>query len=304
MIWSYVVTVTSLGCYLWRYRGVSAYPCRTLPLQKMNNIISHIFGSLFPMVCCHVMLGEVVTIVVCTRLPEDIKLLLCLPIRQPMVSHVPGFGFFCMLLYTKQVAVELSVFRGVGGWGWFNTLRIWQIGIAVPALWNIPATSASAEEDTTCQRVLHLTRMAPFICGCLVMLGWLDRWKYTVNDSSLSERPGKLHRCQHVTPCHWYGNKRRPLDMCEGNPWVAVIFVMSVWLVYSVRWLSCLTLGEFNCWIDGLTVKEKQTLQGLYVFSVLWRQKRYLIWRLGKLSCALFPYRIGWCTCGECCGNL
>ena len=179
MVWSYVITVASPGCYLWRHRDVSAHPCRISPLQKLNNVISHIFGSLFPMVYRHVMLGEVVTIVVCTRLPEDYKLLLCLPITQPMVSHVLGFGFlWCILPYTKPVAMELSFFREVGGWGWFNTLRIWQIGIAMPALWNIPATSASAEDNTTCQRVLHLTRMAPFIFGWFVILGWLDRWKH------------------------------------------------------------------------------------------------------------------------------
>ena len=83
-----------------------------------------------------------------------------------------------MLSYTKPVAVELLVFKGVGGCGWPILFRMWRMGMAVVALWKIPATSASAEDETTCCRVLHSTKIAPFNFGRFVLLGWSDMWKY------------------------------------------------------------------------------------------------------------------------------
>ena len=71
----------------------------------------------------------------------------------------------------KPVAVALSVLSGVGGWGWLSDSKLCLIGTAVVALWNIPATSASADEDMTCRNVLHSTRIAPFSLGCFVTFG-------------------------------------------------------------------------------------------------------------------------------------
>ena len=73
--------------------------------------------------------------------------------------------FFLTVAVTTPLAAELSVFIGVGSWvkpsSWGVILR----GAAVCPLWNIPPTSASAADDTTCLRILHSVWMGPFAGG-------------------------------------------------------------------------------------------------------------------------------------------
>ena len=71
----------------------------------------------------------------------------------------------------KPVAVALSVFIGVGGCGCPIDFSMCLIGTAMVALWKIPATSASEEEDTTCRSVLHSTCIAALSFGLLVLFG-------------------------------------------------------------------------------------------------------------------------------------
>ena len=62
-------------------------------------------------------------------------------------------------------SVELSVFIGVGGWvkpsSWSVIIR----GNDVFPLWNIPPTSDSAADATTCLSILHSVWIGPFAGG-------------------------------------------------------------------------------------------------------------------------------------------
>ena len=73
---------------------------------------------------------------------------------------------FCITVAViMPLAAELSVFIGVGSWvkpsSWGVILR----GAAVCPLWNIPPTSASAADATTCLRFLHSLWIGPFYGG-------------------------------------------------------------------------------------------------------------------------------------------
>ena len=99
------------------------------------------------------------------------------------------------------MAVELSVLSGVGGWGWLSASNICLIGTAVVALWKMPATSASADEETTRRSVLHLTKIVLFRFGCLVILGCSDRWKYPairLRDFSATRYAASLSTCKTI----------------------------------------------------------------------------------------------------------
>ena len=62
-------------------------------------------------------------------------------------------------------AAELSVFIGVGGWvkpsSWSVIIR----GTTVCPLWNIPPTSSSDSDATTCLRILYSVWIGPFAGG-------------------------------------------------------------------------------------------------------------------------------------------
>ena len=66
---------------------------------------------------------------------------------------------------TIPLAVELSVFIGVGGWvkpsSWSVILR----GTAVCPLCNSPPISDSAADATTCLKILHSVWVGPFYGG-------------------------------------------------------------------------------------------------------------------------------------------
>ena len=70
-----------------------------------------------------------------------------------------------MFACTKLFAVELSVFKGVAGWGWPKARREIPQAIASCALPYTPPVPASAAAPITLRRVLHRVRMAPLGLG-------------------------------------------------------------------------------------------------------------------------------------------
>ena len=73
---------------------------------------------------------------------------------------------FCLTVaVTMPSAAELSVFIGVGGLvkpsSWSVIIR----GTNICPLWNIPPTSASAADATTCLRIMHSVWIGPFSGG-------------------------------------------------------------------------------------------------------------------------------------------
>ena len=122
-----------------------------------------IFRSCRAMMYCRVMFSKIICVVWFALFPKEVKLFLGFTISQPIVSHIPRFwSFWCILSYKTPVAVELSIFIGVDGWGWFNFSNIRRIGIDICVLWNTSATSTSTADVTTSRRVLHSTWTAPF----------------------------------------------------------------------------------------------------------------------------------------------
>ena len=81
-----------------------------------------------------------------------------------------------MLSCMKPVAVELSVFMGLGGCRWYNVCKRVLIKMPSRALWKIPSTSVSLAEDNTCCNVFHSTKIVPLSFRYLVMVGLSDRW--------------------------------------------------------------------------------------------------------------------------------
>ena len=73
---------------------------------------------------------------------------------------------FCVTVAVEMpLAAELSVFIGVGGW---VKPSLWSVVIrstAVCPLWNIPPTSPSAADATTCLMILHSVWIGPFAGG-------------------------------------------------------------------------------------------------------------------------------------------
>ena len=69
----------------------------------------------------------------------------------------------------------LSVFSGVGGWGWFRLIRICLIGMVLLALKYTPAISTSAADDTTYPNILYSTSIVLLRKECVVLLEWSNR---------------------------------------------------------------------------------------------------------------------------------
>ena len=65
----------------------------------------------------------------------------------------------------------LSVWIGVGGCEWPNSIRIWRIISAFFALVNTPVILASAADDMTWQRMEHSAKIGPLSGGSIVG-GW------------------------------------------------------------------------------------------------------------------------------------
>ena len=61
-----------------------------------------------------------------------------------------------------SVAVVLSVWIGVGGWGCQSSISIWQIILGFLSLTKTPAILTSAAEDIMWHRIEYLERMGPF----------------------------------------------------------------------------------------------------------------------------------------------
>ena len=76
------------------------------------------------------------------------------------------FDFFWRkALWTKALAVLLSVLSGVGGCACPRACNRRRMCMQTCPLWNNPAVSASAADATTDRRVLHLTEMGAFGAG-------------------------------------------------------------------------------------------------------------------------------------------
>ena len=82
--------------------------------------------------------------------------------------------FCCMLSLTKPAVAELLDLIGVGGCGCPRDSKACRIGRAICAFMSVPAVSASAAEEKTCRRVLHVTKIGAFRGGGTV-LGSLER---------------------------------------------------------------------------------------------------------------------------------
>ena len=82
------------------------------------------------------------------------------------MSHV--LLFLCMVVLSmKDDDVELSVFRGVGGWEWAKEIKPCLIGMIFCAFINNPAIYDSAADAITCGIVLHMICIAPLSGGFL-----------------------------------------------------------------------------------------------------------------------------------------
>ena len=66
---------------------------------------------------------------------------------------------------TMCSAAELSVFIGVGGWVKPSSWSVILSDTDVFPLWNIPITSASDADATTCLRILHSVCIGTFAGG-------------------------------------------------------------------------------------------------------------------------------------------
>ena len=119
----------------------------------------------------------------------------------------------------------LSVFKGVGGCWWFRAFRMYLMGTAVDALWKIPATSASANEETTWRKVLHSTSIAPFGFGCLTHFDELRDKSILQSDSVLWAQQDTRRCYPRVRPCCLRNIVRRRRDTCSSSPLIVAFFL-------------------------------------------------------------------------------
>ena len=123
---------------------------------------------------------------------------------------------FRILECTKLPEVVLSVFTGVGGWGWSRASSPRRIGIISWPFPKRPPVSDSAAEATAFRMVLQMTSTAPL--SVVVLLSFENQ------DSSIQrigfERwvgPSTLHRSLHEVSCRWHKNEFWDWDMLSHN---------------------------------------------------------------------------------------
>jgi hypothetical protein len=119
------------------------------------------------MVCCWVVLGEIIRSIVYSSLPKDVELSLSYTVTDPIKVHIDALDRFCLMLsfaivqllccYRFELELEAAL--------WPNSCNVLQIGLASLPLWNNAANSASAALDTTSRMMLHRTLMAPLPGG-------------------------------------------------------------------------------------------------------------------------------------------
>ncbi len=74
-------------------------------------------------------------------------------------------AFGIILLVSRSFAVLVSVWIGVGGWGWLSSLSMWRMEMAFFALMKMAPSSASTVEDMTARIICEMLRMAPLFVG-------------------------------------------------------------------------------------------------------------------------------------------
>ena len=73
---------------------------------------------------------------------------------------------FCLMVsLVMPEVVLLSVWMGIGGCGWFNSMRVVRRGQASLPLWKRAASSASAALETISHKIWQRTLMAPLAGG-------------------------------------------------------------------------------------------------------------------------------------------
>ena len=116
---------------------------------------------------CRVMFHGIISAVVRPSVPIYSKLLNNLLIYEPMchfIFHI--FERFCFIPeLTNTYVVELSVFRGVGGFLWSNAIKYGRIMIAVFPLLKVTNIPVSATEDIKLRIFFHYVWIGPFLLG-------------------------------------------------------------------------------------------------------------------------------------------
>ena len=60
--------------------------------------------------------GEIVCVIVCTFVPVHIYLTLCFFVSEPVVAHVPRFGFFHVDVVVDKSICGRVIYLYWGGW--------------------------------------------------------------------------------------------------------------------------------------------------------------------------------------------
>ncbi len=76
-------------------------------------------------------------------------------------------AFGIILLVSRSFAVLLSVWIGVGGWGWMSSLSMWCMEMALFALMKRAPSSAFAADDMIACIICEMLRTAPSFVGML-----------------------------------------------------------------------------------------------------------------------------------------
>ena len=99
-------------------------------------------------------------------IPIYVELLLRIVFPQLIITHILQFGSLLVHILMHKACCRGVIGLDRSSWLWMTkfleNVSDWNSNLGVI---NTPAVSASAEEDTTCLRALHLTRIAPLIVG-------------------------------------------------------------------------------------------------------------------------------------------
>ena len=115
---------------------------------------------------CRVMFGEVVGLVEAAFLPIDVKLSLANVVTDPIKVHVNCLGLlFLMVSLAMPAVVLLSIWMGIGGCRWFNSMRVVWRGQASLPLWKRAASLASAALEMISHKIWQMTLMVPLADG-------------------------------------------------------------------------------------------------------------------------------------------
>ena len=110
------------------------------------------------------MLGEVVTNIGSSRAPVNEEMDTTGVILNPIIAHVNGFGYFCLMAsLSKPAEVELSKRHGLGSWAFLSLERVIRMGMDSWPLRKLSPILASAAEAMTLERILERVKMGPLM---------------------------------------------------------------------------------------------------------------------------------------------